>query len=420
LAVGYQVQLNPNTVQNYIQNSDGFTVFASYPVKKLSFSRVGLTYGYTSTSITGLSTASTALFNILQFQQLEGPSSLSGIHESKVTPTFQYNTVDNPVNPTHGKSLFLSTSFEGGPLGGNVNTVSEIVEAKYFRPNYHKHNVIAVRFLGAFETGYSGKVIPPFSRFYLGGEQDLRGFDIRTVSPVVFVPTLTTTSISYTNPHVLDSGGNPTPGSISIPTLSYQTSFPGGDTQFVVNFEYRIPLFPHVAMSIFGDAGATGAVRPDQLQINSLALTTMQNTFPPLDGSTIPRVNATLPFAPGTNFKPRTSAGLELVVQLPIVQAPFRIYWAYNFNRMSQVITAPQTQFPGPVSTVTTSCVQTTNDPSQCPWNIYKAQVNGTQGLTDVWNSQVAPQIVNLFNNPQRTNFFDPIRTFRFTVSRTF
>ena len=51
-----------------------------------------------------------------------------------------------------------------------------------------------------------------------------------------------------------------------------------------------------------------------------------------------------------------------------------------------------------------------------CPWNIYKAQVP----LTEIWNSQVAPQIINLFNNPQRTNFFDPVRTFRFTVSRTF
>ncbi len=28
--------------------------------------------------------------------------------------------------------------------------------------------------------------------------------------------------------------------------------------------------------------------------------------------------------------------------------------------------------------------------------------------------------LINLFQNPQRTNFFDPIRTFRFTVSRTF
>jgi outer membrane protein insertion porin family len=316
------VQLNPNTVQNYIQNSDGFTVFASYPVKKLSFTRIGLTYGFTDTSITGLSTASTALFNVLQFQQLEGPSSLSGIHESKITPTLTYNTVDNPVNPTHGRSLFISSSFEGSILGGNVNTVSEIVEAKYFRPNYHKRNVIALRFLGAFESGYGGKVIPPFSRFYLGGEQDLRGFDIRTVSPVVFVPTLTATSISYANPRVLDGNGNPTTGTVSIPTLSYQTSFPGGDTEIVSNAEYRIPLFPHVTLSVFGDAGATGALQQDQLQLNSIDYSTLSQQFP---GTTISR---TLQFQPGTNFKPRTSAGLELVVQLPIVQAPFRIYWA--------------------------------------------------------------------------------------------
>jgi outer membrane protein insertion porin family len=413
LALGYQVQLNPNTVQNYIQNSDGFTVFASYPLKKLGFSRLGLTYGFTATSITGLSTASTALFDVLQFQQLEGPSSLNGIHESKITSTLSYNTVNNPVNPTSGKSIFFSSSFEGGPIGGNVNTVSEIVEAKYFRPHYHKRNVIAVRLLGAFETGYGGKVIPPFSRFYLGGEDTLRGFDIRTVSPVVFVPTLTSTPVSFVNPTRLDGSGNPTLGSVNVPTLSYQTSFPGGDTEVVGNFEYRIPLFPHVGLSIFGDAGATGAIRSDQLQLNNTDFTTLVQQFP---GTTI---NRTLQFQPGTNFKPRTSAGLELVIQLPIVQAPFRIYWAYNFNRMSEVITAPLTQFPGPVSELTTPCPSASTpggQPPPCPWAIYKAQVP----LTEIWNSQVAPQIINLYNNPQRTNFFDPVRTFRFTVSRTF
>ena len=412
LALGYQVQLNPNTVQNYIQNSSGFTLFASYPVKKLSFTRLGLTYGFTDTSITGLSTASTALFNVLQFQQLEGPSSLSGIHESKVTPTLTYNTVDNPVNPTHGRSVFLSGSIEGSFLGGNVNTASEVIELKYFRPHYHKRNVIAMRLLESFETGYGGKVIPPFSRYYLGGEQDLRGFDIRTVSPVVFVPTLTTTTVSYSNPRVLDSNGSPSAGAVNVPTLSYQTSFPGGDTQIVANVEYRIPLFPHVALSIFGDAGATGAVRHDQLQLNNTDYSTLVQQFP------FTTVNRELQFQPGTNFKPRTSAGLELVVQLPIVQAPFRIYWAYNFERMAEVITAPTTQFPGPINQLTTPCPTAPpgQAPPPCPWEIYKAQVP----FTDVWNSQVAPQIINLFNNPQRTNFFDPVRTIRFTVSRTF
>ena len=70
LAIGQQVQLNPNTVQNYTQNSDGFTLFASYPIRRLGFTRVGLTYGYTATSIKSLSTAATALFSVLQFQAL--------------------------------------------------------------------------------------------------------------------------------------------------------------------------------------------------------------------------------------------------------------------------------------------------------------------------------------------------------------
>jgi len=413
LALGYQVQLNPNTVQNYVQNSDGFTVFASYPLKKLGFTRLGLTYGYTSTSITGLSTAATALFNVLQFQSLAGPSSLAGIHESKVTPTLSYNTVDNPVNPTHGKSLFFSSSFEGGPIGGNVNTISEIVEAKYFRPTYHRRNVIAMRVLGAFETGYSGKVIPPYSRFYLGGEDTLRGFDIRTVSPVVFVPTQTTTSISWTNP------GCSCSGVVNIPTLSYQTNFPGGDTQFVANLEYRIPVAPHVSLSIFGDAGATGALRKNQLQLNSTDLSSLQTTF----GSS--RVSATLPFFPGTNFKPRTSAGLEVVVQLPIVQAPFRLYWAYNFSRMAEVIAAPASLFPGDPTLAysnKTPCDASKGIITNCfdtNWN-HVITSSGLAPYPDVWNSQVVPTIVNSFLNPQKTNFFDPIRTLRFTVSRTF
>jgi hypothetical protein len=85
------------------------------------------------------------------------------------------------------------------------------------------------------------------------------------------------------------------------------------------------------------------------------------------------------------------------------------------------VITAPQTQFPGNVNNVvavTTLCNPnigiSTNcfDPNWVPF---------ASGLpADVWNSQVVPQVINLFNNPQRTNFFDPVRTIRFTVSRTF
>jgi len=37
-----------------------------------------------------------------------------------------------------------------------------------------------------------------------------------------------------------------------------------------------------------------------------------------------------------------------------------------------------------------------------------------------VLESQILPQLNNIVNNPGRLNFFEPRRTFRFTVSRTF
>ncbi len=40
-------------------------------------------------------------------------------------------------------------------------------------------------------------------------------------------------------------------------------------------------------------------------------------------------------FSPGTNFKWRASTGLEIQVVLPIVNAPFRVYWAYNPLRLN-------------------------------------------------------------------------------------
>jgi outer membrane protein insertion porin family len=397
ILLGQQVTINPNFAQNYTQNSTGFTVFASYPLRHLGFSRVGVTYGLTDTSIKSLSNASTALFEVLQFQTIAGPSALAGIRSSRIVPSLTYNSVDSAINPTKGKSFFYSFALEGGPIGGNENSLTNVLDLKYFRPINHKRNVLAFHLSTAFTTGFGGKVVAPYSRFYLGGETDLRGFDIRTVSPVVFIPSASATTIQYSKPGQLDANGNPLLGSVTIPTLSYQVTFPGGDTQGVGNFEYRIPIASHVSASLFFDVGATGALRKDQLQVNATAFSSLAQQFPNAN------LSPTLPFQPGTNFKLRSSTGIEFVVQLPIVQAPFRVYWAYNLNRMSQVITAPSTRFPADP-----------NNPNDPNWQPYKPP------YPQVWDSQVVPQIINIFNNPIKTNFFDPIRTFRFTVSRTF
>lgn len=386
---GQKIQINPNIEQDYTQNTTGGTVFASYPLRRFSFARLGLTYGYSHTNITAFSTASTDLFEVLNFQSLAGPSALTGIDSSYLNPTLTYNTVNNPMNPTTGKSLFYSFKVEG--IGGNVKATTHVVEAKYFRPTYHKRNVLAFHFVGAFATGYGGRVVPPFERLFLGGEQDLRGFDIRTVTPIAFIPIATTTSFTYLDPTRLDIAGNPTTRATpAIPVLTFEPSFPGGDTSGVFNGEYRIPIVGPVSTSLFFDAGAVGILRKDQLQLNTSGLSSITSLFPNFTSNS-------LLIQPGTNFKPRASAGIEFVVQLPIINAPFRLYWAYNFDRVEQQIAAPITNF----QSIDYQSLRQSVGPS-------------------LWDSQVLPQLFNSQVNTQRINFFEPKSTFRFTVSRTF
>jgi len=395
LLLGRKVQLNSTVEQDYNQNSTGFSVFASYPLRKFSFTRLGVTYSYSNSSISAFSVASQNLFEAIQFQALAGPSSLSGIRSSRISPTLSYNTVDNPINPTTGKSFFYSFSFEGGPLGGNVKALSNVLELKYFRPHYRRRNVIGFHFLGAFATGWGGLALPPYSRLYLGGENDLRGFDIRTVSPIAFIPLASTQPITFLNPRVLDSAGGPTLSTVSVPVLNYQISFPGGDTSSVFNAEYRIPIAGPVSVSLFGDAGTVGILRNNQLQINSAAFSNLTSQFP---GTPI---NNTLKIASGSNFRIRTSAGVEFVVRLPIVNAPFRLYWAYNFTRLSKQIVAPNGSYQ---SAALESLRQSVDQ----------------QAGPGVFDTQILPQLQTQQVNPARLNFFEPQSTFRFSVSRTF
>ena len=396
---GQRIQINPNIEQNYTQNSTGGTVFASYPLRKFSFARLGLSYGYSQTSITAFSTASTNLFEILNFQSIGGPSALTGIKSSYLNPTLTYNTVNSPLNPTGGRELFYSFKVEG--VGGNVKAMSNILEAKYFHPINRKRNVLAFHFLGAFTTGYGGRVVPPVERLFLGGEQDLRGFDIRTVTPIAFIPLLTSTSFTYLDPTHLDIAGNPTLRSTpAIPLLTFEPTFPGGDTSGVFNGEYRIPIVGPVTAAAFVDAGAVGIWKKNQLQLTQSGFSSITSLFPNTTTNT-------LVIQPGTNFKPRASAGVEFVVQLPIINAPFRLYWAYNFDRYEHQIAAPLTQF----QSVNYDSLRLAVDPN-CPI--------GRQSSSCLWDAQILPQLQNYSVNTQRINFFEPKSTFRFTVSRTF
>jgi outer membrane protein insertion porin family len=388
---GQQVSINPQFIQDYNQNSTGFTTFANYALKKHVFTRVGLTYGLTRTNISTYNQSSELLFTQLQYGSLAGPSALNGIIASTVTGTISYNTIDNPINATHGKSYFYSLSFTGGPIGGNVNTITNTGEFKYFKPINHRRNAIGVRFLGGFTTGYGGKEVPPYSRFYLGGENDLRGFDIRAVSPVTYIPNKVNEAISVSG------------RAFGVPVLVKSITFPGGDTQGVMNLEYRIPIAGPVAMSLFNDIGTVGVLRKGGLLLAQSGVDNINNFFP------LANQHAQLQIAPGTNFKLRDSAGIEFIVNLPIVQAPFRIYYAYNPLRIHQTLYAPNAQINGRNLALQCQAAGMTNP-------LFPFDPN-------TWQTSCSPAVVTAVTPmfaPSGLNYFEPKTTFRFTVSRTF
>ncbi len=84
----------------------------------------------------------------------------------------------------------MATEFAG--LGGNVNYIKPVAEYKKFIPVHKGRNTFGFRVLGSWISGYGGQVAPPFDRFYMGGDTDIRGFDIRAISPVAFFPTAVT------------------------------------------------------------------------------------------------------------------------------------------------------------------------------------------------------------------------------------
>jgi outer membrane protein insertion porin family len=352
IQLGQQVNLSPlvaNQLLNYNQTSTGFTGSANYVLGR-SFRHVGLTYNFDNTSINTFSDASRNLFQTLSFRNISGPDALKGIITSSLTPSFGFNTVGpSPIFPTSGHSLFISTEVAG--LGGNVNFVRPLVSfTQFIKLPKQGQNTLGMRFQGSFISGFGSNVPPPNTRFYMGGESDLRGFDIRTVSPYVFVPTVVAAPLHNPDGSTVPiDPTNPRRGNVTVPIPINNINLPGGDTSVFANFEYRIHIVGPVRLAPFADVGMVFNARESQLKIFPDSLTQLNSTFfgcPAIvafqcsGGNQVP-FSPDLKTVPGTNYVPRMSTGLELQVLLPIVQQPFRIYYAYNPLILDTIVHSP-------------------------------------------------------------------------------
>jgi len=338
----YQSIEGPNNqnLLNYIQNSKGFNVSLSHALRR-SFWRTSVTYGYSISNIVTQTSGATNYFDYIDFSGVYGPNALNGIHTSAITPAIGYNTVNNPINPTGGKSIYFSVAGAGSILGGNVNTIRPAVDIKYFHrsPIFSKKNVVAFHLSTWLITGYGGKLIPPFSRSFMGGENDVRGFNIWGITPIAFIPSTASVNVynadgSQRTQNVVVGGVlQPQPVTMTMPV--YQIITPGGDWQSFGNFEYRIPIVGNtVSLVPFFDAGVNRIMRPSQLTMDPQRVLDLNEQFPAAG------YNGQVQIAPGTE-KTRASTGLELDVTLPVVNAPFRIYFAYNPLRLDTNIQTP-------------------------------------------------------------------------------
>lgn len=429
--------LNTNESNLFTQKQIGASVFATAPLsefyRKRPFTlstRIGLSYSFSRTSVQDPKVNSDPNnpqnFIPVIYQQ-------PNIITSRVTPTVAYDTRDlRGVDAIRGRQISLSLAFAG--LGGDVRTYEPSLSFEQFFPVRRKRakipEVFGFRLLvgtvGSFATSSKVRLaqqsslsfiqgVPVYERFFLGDEFTIRGYNVRSISPIVPLELFVTARNLSIATNAL---GTPVPvNSTGLQQqLSQFSAFANGtsgvalsrgfqpigaDTQVLGNFEYRVPLFGPASIAAFADVGSAFNIRkgsdqvfsttfnPDQPFLQRLGRTTNLSllaaqanpnlaffTSPqnPFDIGLVVRDNrfvtreefnnaqqigpvdplTGLPFgfqqvflrgeaqtntavrlsqAVFNKFSDiRSSIGLEFRIQLPVVNVPFRLIYAYNPN----------------------------------------------------------------------------------------
>jgi outer membrane protein insertion porin family len=262
----------------YTREGTGLNLIFGIPVGR--FSRMFTNYSYQVIKVfdiidptTGTTTTATGVpLDPLFF------GTPSEQHESKFTPSFVKNTVDNPFTPRKGMKFTLSSPVAGGPLGGTLNYFQPDVEMILYIP-HTKRTALGLRAEASWIRAYgetakidpvTGRnLIPFYQRFNLGGETQIRGVNVRTVGPIE-------------------------PAANGAPALV------GGDKMMLFNAEYYIDIAGPVRFLFFFDAGQA-YLEGHSFDIRSL----------------------------------RTSTGAELRFIMPVLNVPFRLIYAVNPQRDS-------------------------------------------------------------------------------------
>jgi outer membrane protein insertion porin family len=184
----YQTFAGQN-IQGYIDDRLGISLLTGVPVGR--WTRLFVSYAY-------------EVVEILASDEITDPSlppptvnpifrdDLGKRRESRLTPSVIFNTVDNPWTPRKGWKVSGTLQIAGGPLGGTLSYLKPTLEAVLYIPHWRRTALglrSEIAYLRPFgetaevfpETGQNG--LPFYLRYYLGGETQIRGYNIRSVGP---------------------------------------------------------------------------------------------------------------------------------------------------------------------------------------------------------------------------------------------
>ena len=181
-----------DNVVGYTQESTGASFV--FGVRLRRFNQLFASYAYRIVNIEGLTQSlgtsldpTTPFFDPFFFGE-EGKR-----RESTLTPSFVHNTVDNPWTPRSGVKYTLTSQVTGGPLKGTLDFLRPEAELIVYIPHTRRTalglraNVAMIKPFGntaQVDPATGRNSLPIYHRYFLGGETEIRGVNIRSVGPI--------------------------------------------------------------------------------------------------------------------------------------------------------------------------------------------------------------------------------------------
>jgi outer membrane protein insertion porin family len=324
----------------FVERTAGGSIGAFLPLNRSRYTiaattRAGLIYSFTSTNL-----ADALLMTTAPVRSLEQ----GGLRIASLTPLLLHDTLDRELDPQRGERLALGAEMGARALGGSLNTLRPYFDYRRFwalgKNKYdgsREPTAIGLRIrashIRAFGEPFREQAlstvrgVPVFRRVFLGGETEVRGYDVNSIAPLARVQRF-----------VLSDGNVPV-------FLSSEVRPVGGDTELVFNAEYRVPIIWRLSSAAFLDIGTSFDSR-SLIKESFETMTRVQSTGAPVTVLTVLR-----PLKPGQDFLPgyRTSLGGELRFPIPVLNVPLRLIFAWNPNAQRTVpdgaLLAPEKRF---------------------------------------------------------------------------